>query len=236
VLILTSIIVIIATFKPKPKPTLSTPTKSTGPNDKSTKPKLTKAQLAREIKFDLSLTRFSLVVDILSQTLVTLSPVPSYKLHSSRDGAGLQARATTADTSMARSQTLFVFSSMLSSFGSGLVPATHSLALCILQARALSLPDVDGVDGLIKPDADVEVGKLFGALAVLQAVGQMILGVSVVLLIPGEKAELMLMLLGIADVIWADLQWNSRSVAQDRIYDHRRAACLFVTRHVSGPA
>lgn len=125
---------------------------------------------------------------------------------------------------------------MLSSFGSGLVPATHSLALCILQARALSLPDVDGVDGLIKPDADVEVGKLFGALAVLQAVGQMILGVSVVLLIPGEKAELMLMLLGIADVIWADLQWNSRSVAQDRIYDHRRAACLFVTRHVSGPA
>ncbi|KAI0077310.1 hypothetical protein K474DRAFT_1643587 [Panus rudis PR-1116 ss-1] len=54
---------------------------------------------------------------------------------------------------------LFVGSTTLSSFGAGLVPAVNSLALCVLQMQV-----------------SAGAGRLFGALAVLQAVGQMILG------------------------------------------------------------
>lgn len=51
----------------------------------------------------------------------------------------------------------------LSSMGAGLLPAAHSLALCILHASGES----------------ADVGKLFGALSVLQAVGSTIIGPSV---------------------------------------------------------
>ena len=57
-------------------------------------------------------------------------------------------------------QALFVGATALSSFVAGLVPAVNSLALCIMQARG-----------------DTDAGTVFGAFSVLQATGQMILGV-----------------------------------------------------------
>jgi len=73
---------------------------------------------------------------------------------------------------------MFVAASSLTGLGSGAVPAIHSLALCMMQVRALDAKaaaagqqEVDSQDG-------EGTGALFGALAVLQAVGQMILGVS----------------------------------------------------------
>ena len=65
---------------------------------------------------------------------------------------------------------MFVAATSLSSFGSGVIPAVQSLALCTLQSRSLANASA-GVT-----TADVDIGRLFGALAVLQAVGQMILG------------------------------------------------------------
>jgi hypothetical protein len=122
---------IIYFFKKKPKPlptSLVNKIDPTSPLDPS--------RLAREIHFDLYVARGSLIVDILSHTLVTLT-TPS-------------------------SQFLFVAFTSLSSLGSGLIPAVQSLALCILQASG----------------ASADVGKLFGALAVIQAIGSTILGVS----------------------------------------------------------
>ncbi|OBZ72590.1 putative membrane protein C14C4.07 [Grifola frondosa] len=90
--------------------------------------------LAKEMRYDLLLIRASFIVDLLSHTLVSLSPADA-------------------------SQTLFVGFTVLSSFGAGIVPAANSLALCVMQSHG-----------------DGGIGKLFGAFAVLQAVGQMILG------------------------------------------------------------
>lgn len=58
-----------------------------------------------------------------------------------------------------------MFSNTFASLGSAVHPAISSLALCLLQARA----KLEGKD-------DVDVGNLFGALAVVQALGQMLLG------------------------------------------------------------
>ncbi|EMD33326.1 hypothetical protein CERSUDRAFT_57074 [Gelatoporia subvermispora B] len=126
---------IISNFKPKPKaPANPAPGTNTTPTTPAKKAKPSAAHLAREMSFDVTLIRASLVVDLLSHTLVSLSP-PDL------------------------SPILFTGFTVLSSFGAGLVPAANSLGLCILQAN--------GQD---------ETGKLFGAFAVLQAVGQMILG------------------------------------------------------------
>lgn len=81
----------------------------------------------------------------------------------------------------AKSQALFVTASSLTGLGSGAVPAIHSLALCMLQVRALDAAatrSVDGEDANLVEGKDEGTGALFGAFAVLQAVGQMILGVS----------------------------------------------------------
>lgn len=88
-----------------------------------------------------------------------------------------------------RSTVLFVFASGFSAIGSGFIPACQSLALCIVQARQLLQESSTQVDGSAeaeadaepagKPQADTGIGKLFGALSMLQAVGQMILGVRV---------------------------------------------------------
>lgn len=118
--------------------------------------------MAQEIQFDLFITRCSITIDILSHTLVTLSPMPTYKIHE-------LDFSTSTRQSKEPSQALFVLATSLASLGSGAVPAIHSLALCILQARALDAGETDG---------GAEAGSLFGALAVLQAVGQMILAVS----------------------------------------------------------
>lgn len=81
---------------------------------------------------------WSLIIDLLSHTLVSLAP----------QGAPAP---------------FFVGFTVLSSFGAGLIPAVQSLGLCIMQSR--------GED---------DTGKLFAAFAVLQSMGQMILGVSTV--------------------------------------------------------
>jgi len=109
-------------------------------NGKKGKP--TKEQLAQEMKFDLRLSRLSYAIDLLSHVLVSFS----------------STAATTA------AQVAFVGFTVLSCFGSGVVPSVQSLALCILQADAAN------------EDRVVETGPLFGAFAVLQATGQMILG------------------------------------------------------------
>lgn len=116
------------------------------------KPKPTKGQLVAEMKFDLRITRLSYALDILSHTLVSLS--------------------STSPTTPA--QAAFVGFTVLSSFSSGVVPSMQSLALCVMQTEAAE----DERLGVAKPGGGVATGSLFGALAVLQAAGQMILGVS----------------------------------------------------------
>ncbi|KAJ6567429.1 major facilitator superfamily domain-containing protein [Mycena vulgaris] len=159
---------IISTFKPKstlPKP-------APVPGVKAVKPKPTKAHLAREIKFDLRLTRISLCIDIVANTAIVLAPAPAYKLHSQVDTTF--AEPTSTDSQFRTSQALFVVSSWMASWGAGLVPAVQSLALCIVQARALL--EAESGEGTDSPVVDAGTGRLFGALAVLQAIGQMILG------------------------------------------------------------
>ncbi|KAG5641236.1 hypothetical protein DXG03_005680 [Asterophora parasitica] len=150
---------IIATFKPKP-PHVPHSDADAPVTAKAKKPKPTKAHLAREISFDLVMTRFSLMIDILSNTFVTLGPMPV--IHAL--GGGTR-----------HSQSLFVLATALSSLGSGAGPAMQSLALCITQVRGLdAAAESGGKDAT--PTKDGGVGQLFGALAVLQTLGQMILG------------------------------------------------------------
>lgn len=104
------------------------------------------------MKFDLRITRLSYAIDLLSHTLVSFS--------------------STAPTSAA--QAAFVGFTVLSSLGAGVVPSMQSLALCTMQTEAAE----DERLGLKKPGEQAAIGSLFGALAVLQATGQMILGVS----------------------------------------------------------
>jgi len=141
---------IIATFKPKPT---TSPAKQGTGNSKKTKP--TRKQLAAEIQFDLLITRFAYGLDLLSHTLVSFS--------------------STAKTLSA--QSAFVGFTMLSSFACGIVPSMQSLALCIIQADAAEAEDEIAATGAVaKPRVMHAAGSLFGALAVLQATGQMILG------------------------------------------------------------
>ena len=72
-------------------------------------------------------------------------------------------------------QAMFVGFTALSSLGSGVQPGVNSLALCILQMRA----QASGQSG--SGEGDGGAGRLFGALASLQAVGQMILGVRILI-------------------------------------------------------
>ncbi|KIM39801.1 hypothetical protein M413DRAFT_19586 [Hebeloma cylindrosporum] len=133
---------------------------------KGKKPKPTRAQLGQEIKFDLMLARCSLMMEMISHSLVTILPSPSLGLN--------RVLAQGGDSSdFKRSQAMFVGASSLNGLGSGALPAIHSVALCMMQVRALdakaAAPEVDSKD-------EEGTGALFGALAVLQAVGQMILG------------------------------------------------------------
>jgi hypothetical protein len=136
---------LIATFKPKrnlPSPAVSvtTTTSSKGQSKEEA------AQLTKEMQFDLTLTRISFAVDVLSQTFVSIAPV----------------------NSTAASQAMFVGFSVLSSFGSGVIPTVQSLALGYVKAAAENGEE----------QSRMGAGKLFGAIAALQAVGQMILGVT----------------------------------------------------------
>lgn len=117
----------------------------------STKPKPTLALLTQEIRFDLLLTRLSFLIDIISHTSVTFLPNPALQPTS-------------------KEQISFVAATSLSSLSAGVMPAIQSLALCILQSRALAVTEAGGVVENVGP------GKLFGALAVLQVAGSMIIG------------------------------------------------------------
>ncbi|KAJ7367765.1 hypothetical protein DFH08DRAFT_676719 [Mycena albidolilacea] len=160
---------VIARFKPKstlPK------TKSVA-GVKAVKPKPTKAHLAREIDFDLRLARISLCIDIVANTAIVVAPAPSPHEHAQFAAIN----AATTDSQFQSSQALFVVSSWIASWGAGLIPAIHSLALCIIQARALLETEANsGTDATAPKLIESSTGKLFGALAVLQAIGQMILG------------------------------------------------------------
>ncbi|KAJ7723459.1 major facilitator superfamily domain-containing protein [Mycena maculata] len=153
---------VISVFKPKSQLPKT-------PGVKAVKPKPTKEHLSREIKFDLRLARISLVIDILANTAIILAPAP---LHTQlvQNAAG----TTNVDSQFRNSQALFVVASGMASWGAGLVPAIQSLALCIVQARALL--EADSQDDAVVVDVGVGAGGLFGALAMLQAIGQMILG------------------------------------------------------------
>lgn len=159
-------IVIIATFKPKHGPSPSaagaSTSSSTGTTSAPVKLKMTKPRLRKEIAFDLFLTRLSLLMDVLANIVITLLPSPGYQTHVLVNGPSSEQTR--------RSEVMFVLASSLNSLASGVVPAVQSLALCIMQARVL-------VTGGPEDAGDNSTGKLFGALAVLQATGQMILGV-----------------------------------------------------------
>jgi len=155
---------VISRFKPKS----NLPKTQSVPGVKAAKPKPTKAHLAREIKFDIRLARISLCIDIVANTAIVLAPAPSLDEHA-------QFGISSTDSQFQSSQALFVVASWIASWGAGLIPAIHSLALCLIQARAL-LEVGGGEDAVAPASLDASTGKLFGALAVLQAIGQMILG------------------------------------------------------------
>lgn len=159
--------VIISTFKPKVK----SPKGQAVALNKAAKPKPTKVHIAQEIKFDLSLSRLSICIDIVANLGVVFAPAPMYKMHLQAIN-GLDSTLT-VNTGFQNSQALFVLASWLQCAGAGAIPAIQSLALCILQARSLLAADA----GQPGPGADAAIGTLFGALAVLQAGGQMVLGV-----------------------------------------------------------
>lgn len=155
---------LIGTFKPKPKPKQKAPAShsisgstsvsavanAASAQAKKTKPTL--AHLAREMNFDLLLLRLSFIVECLSHALVSFSPRSL--------GAGY-----------------FVAFTTLSSLGAGVIPASSSLALCIMQMQAQAqAAGSSGGGGSF--DDEGGAGRLFGALAALQSIGQMILGVS----------------------------------------------------------
>ena len=149
-------VVIIATFKPKAKPkTTTTPAGQPAP-----KPKPTMAKLAKEMYFDLFLAKFSYFIEILSQVLMVVLPSPGngvLRLH----GQG----------GSPYSQGLFIAASSLHGFGAGSTPALQSLALCIIQSQSLANTKSGG-----NSNQDIGIGELFGALSVLAAIGQMVLG------------------------------------------------------------
>lgn len=166
---------LISFFKPKPKSQTSTTAgKKTQDNAvvaaNGKKPKPTRAQLGQEIKFDLALTKCSLCVDILAHSLVSIMPGPPQA-----SGFAVSQNLGLGEVSYAQSQAMFVVASSLNGLGSGAVPAIHSLALCITQVRALGASSGESGEATAS-DVDGGVGQLFGALAVLQAVGQMIFG------------------------------------------------------------
>ncbi|TCD71062.1 hypothetical protein EIP91_000154 [Steccherinum ochraceum] len=111
------------------------------------KPKPTLSQLHAEMSFDIILVRVSLCIDFCSHFFVFLSPVSAGPV-------------------------LFVLFTSMSSLGAGVHPAVNSIALCVLQIRQYAAEDA----GEVATQDDGGAGRLFGALSVLQSVGQSILG------------------------------------------------------------
>jgi len=115
------------------------------------------------MRFDLRVIQYSMLIDFLSHALVVAAPLPSQNANQAW-----------------WSQFMFVGATSLSCVGGGVMPGMQSLALCTLQGRALVTKQMAVRAGEIQEHEDdvvIEPGKLFGALAVIQAVGQTILGV-----------------------------------------------------------
>ncbi|KAG1775895.1 major facilitator superfamily domain-containing protein [Suillus placidus] len=135
------------------------PVRTVNPAAPTSKPKPTKSHLFKEMRFDLRVVRYSMLMDFLSHALVVIAPLPS------RDARW--------------SEFMFVGATSLSCVGAGVMPGMQSLALCTLQGRALATKEAAVRTGEAQEHDDgveLEPGKLFGALAVLQAIGQTILG------------------------------------------------------------
>jgi len=176
---LTNSTAIIAIFKPKQpikgitssrpiqslkgKEPVTIPQSTFGTSGK--KPKFNRAQLGQEISFDITVAKLSLLIDIIAHSLVAIAPSPAIVL---------LMKPGCCDPSPVLSEASFLLASALNSFGAGLTPSVHSLALSLTQLRAL-----DGRNSGFGVNEDDSTGELFGALAALQAVGQTILAVSV---------------------------------------------------------
>lgn len=148
-------------FKPV-RAAVSSTSAPVDPAAPTSKPKPSKSHLFNEMRFDLRVVRYSMFVDFLSHALVVIAPLPS------RDA-----------NSVWWSQAMFVGATSLACIGAGVMPAMQSLALCTLQGRALADKEVVVRTGEAQEhdnDVQLEPGKLFGALAVLQAISQTILG------------------------------------------------------------
>jgi len=143
--------VIVATFKPKPPTAETQQTSNANVNVAKGKPK---EHLIAEMRFDLRLTYFCFAIDFVSHALVSLS-----------------STAPTVVASLA-----FSGFTMLSSFGSGVVPALQSLALCIMQTEAEEERELAAASGVLNTSVAMDTGSLFGAFSLLQATGQMIIG------------------------------------------------------------
>jgi len=124
-----------------------------------------RAYLLRTIRFDLWVARLSLLLDSISFTLTSAIP----------------------------SETGFIVTTLLSSFGGGMAPATQSVAIALVDRGAtgkLTTPDTPVADDersllaverspSLEEEHNVErigPGQLFGAISVLQALGQTVLG------------------------------------------------------------
>ncbi|KAF9243507.1 major facilitator superfamily domain-containing protein [Melanogaster broomeanus] len=153
---------LLSTFKPVRAAVSSAVSSQVGPK---AKPKPTRSHLFSEIRFDLLVVRFSFLIEFCSHSLVVLCPIPSND-----------------SSSTWWSQFMFVGATCLTCGGAGALPATQSIALSTLQGRTLAEKEEaarlhGGTAGTAgEHDAEPESGKLFGALAVLQAAGQTIIG------------------------------------------------------------
>ncbi|TBU42587.1 major facilitator superfamily domain-containing protein [Dichomitus squalens] len=96
---------VIVTFKPK---------KPVGVPGHPVTPAVANAALAEAMRFDKTLIGGSLFLDLLSHSLVSLSPT---------------------DYGPYSGQALFVGATTMSCFGAGLMPAVNSLALCVMQSH-----------------------------------------------------------------------------------------------------
>ena len=143
--------VLISRFKPKAETRASAlPGVSASLARVIGKPRPTLTHLRNEMSFDILLVRASLCIDFFSHFFVFMSPA----------SAG---------------PAFFVLFTSMNSLGAGVHPAVSSIALCVLQMRQYAR-EMAG-ENVLQDDGGA--GRLFGALSVLQALGQFILGVSV---------------------------------------------------------
>src|ERR1700730_17634561 len=120
-----------------------------------------RSRLQREVRFDMLITRCSLLIDLASHILVACTP-PS--LTRRRAYATPPLSGPSAASHAKREQVLFVLGSSLGSFASGAVPAAQSLALCLARVQARS-----GYGRDSNAEEYLSVGRVLHAMALLTA-------------------------------------------------------------------